>query len=75
MLTANGVNASDALLTETQAAQVLSLSIRTLQSWRGKGSGPDFIRAGRAVRYRRSDIQDWVTSNTVSPAASSGARS
>lgn len=56
----------DALLTEAQAAQVLSLSIRTLQSWRVRGSGPLFVRAGRAVRYRRADIQRWVEANTVS---------
>lgn len=65
----------NALLTEAQAAQVLSLSIRTLQSWRGRGSGPQFVRAGRAVRYRRSDIEEWVESNTVSPVATAGVRS
>lgn len=64
---------ADALLTEAQTAQVLSLSIRTLQSWRGRGSGPHFVRAGRAVRYRRSDIEHWVISNTVAPSPIVGA--
>lgn len=46
----------DALLTEAQAADFLNLSVRTLQAWRIKLSGPDFVRAGRAIRYRRSDL-------------------
>jgi predicted DNA-binding transcriptional regulator AlpA len=48
------------LLTETQAAQRLLLSVRTLQGWRLTGGGPAFIKAGRAVRYRASDIEHWI---------------
>jgi excisionase family DNA binding protein len=55
----------DALLSEMQAARVLNLSSRTLQAWRSKGVGPPFVRAGRAVRYRRSDILSWVESRVV----------
>ncbi len=54
----------DALLTEAQAADFLNLSIRTLQAWRVKGGGPLFVRAGRAVRYRRRDVIVWTESNT-----------
>ena len=44
-----------ALLTEFPAAEVLNLSIRTLQAWRLRGGGPLFVRlSGRAVRYRNS---------------------
>jgi predicted DNA-binding transcriptional regulator AlpA len=57
----------DKLLTEIQAADLLRMSSRTLQSWRGKGVGPPFIRAGRAIRYRRSDVLSWATENTVKP--------
>lgn len=56
----------DTLLTETQAAEVLNLSIRTLQAWRVKGNGPLFVRAGRSIRYRRHDLHSWITSKTVS---------
>jgi len=56
----------DALLTEAQAADVLNLSIRTLQAWRVRRAGPIFVRAGRAIRYRRRDIIAWVDANTVS---------
>ena len=55
----------DGLLNERQAAALLSLSIRTLQSWRLRGGGPKFIRAGRAVRYRRRDLTEWIDRRTV----------
>jgi len=60
----------DELLAEQRAAQLLGLSTRTLQAWRVKGYGPAFIRAGRAVRYRRRDLLDWMDANTVSTHAS-----
>jgi hypothetical protein len=57
---------SDALLGEVQAARLLNLSVRTLQAWRTKRSGPSFVRAGRAIRYRRRDLYAWMDANTVS---------
>src|SRR4051794_38724568 len=50
----------DTLLTEVQAADFLNLSVRTLQAWRIKIAGPRFVRAGRAIRYRRSDLIAWI---------------
>lgn len=55
----------DALLNEIQAAQFLSLSIRTLQAWRLKSVGPRIVRAGRAIRYRRRDLIDWIDAHTM----------
>lgn len=55
----------DALLTEAQAADFLSISMRTLQAWRVRGGGPVFVRAGRAIRYRRRDLLDWINANTA----------
>jgi excisionase family DNA binding protein len=55
----------DALLGEVQAAKLLNLSTRTLQAWRIKGCGPAFVRAGRAIRYRKKDLDGWVDANTV----------
>jgi Helix-turn-helix domain len=56
----------DGLLTEVEAADLLSLSVRTLQAWRTQAFGPAFVRAGRAVRYRRRDLFAWMDANTVS---------
>jgi excisionase family DNA binding protein len=50
-----------ALLTEQEAAMLLSVSHRTLQNWRVRGGGPRFVKiGGRIVRYRRGDIATWV---------------
>jgi hypothetical protein len=60
-----GGEAPDGLLTEVGAADLLSLSVRTLQAWRARAFGPAFVRAGRAVRYRRRDLLAWMDANTV----------
>jgi hypothetical protein len=65
MRAAVSVNDHDALLTEVQAADLLSLSVRTLQAWRTREFGPAFVRAGRAIRYRRRDLFAWMDANTV----------
>jgi len=63
-----------ALLTEAQASQMLNLSVRTLQAWRGQGRGPNFVRAGRAVRYRSSDLTGWINEQTVCPSGGQNKR-
>ncbi|WP_456710796.1 helix-turn-helix domain-containing protein [Bradyrhizobium sp. USDA 4452] len=45
-------------------AEILNLSIRTLQSWRLRSAGPPFVQVGRAVRYRRRDLIGWIEANT-----------
>ena len=44
-------------LLEAELAQRWRLSVRTLQRWRLAGSGPAFLRLGRRVAYRRSDVE------------------
>jgi predicted DNA-binding transcriptional regulator AlpA len=58
---------TESLLAEIYAADLLGLSSRTLQSWRSKNEGPPYVRVGRAVRYRRQDLLNWVGQNTVAP--------
>ena len=48
------------LLDERHAAEFLSVSSRTLQSWRARKEGPVFIKLGRTVRYRLSDLIQWI---------------
>ena len=52
----------DGFITETDAADYLCQSIRTLQKWRVTGFGPHFYKPGRSVRYRRRDLRDWAES-------------
>jgi hypothetical protein len=56
---------ADVLLCEVHAAKLLNLSVRTLQAWRPKGFGPSFVRAGRAIRYRKRDLYAWMDAHTV----------
>jgi len=50
------------LHTTEQAAELLGLSKNTLNRWRYTGDGPRFVKLGRAVRYRREDLDNWVAS-------------
>jgi predicted DNA-binding transcriptional regulator AlpA len=54
----------DALLSETEVSQLFEISMRTLQAWRTKNSGPPFVRLGRVIRYRRKDLIRWLEANT-----------
>lgn len=56
----------DALLTTYQAAEILQLDPGTLCNWRSCRTGPPFVRVGRAVRYRRSDLERFVRAGAVS---------
>jgi len=48
------------LMSVEQAADFLGLAVSTLNKWRCYGDGPTFIKMGRSVRYRISDLNDYV---------------
>ena len=50
-------------LLEHELAQRWRLSVRTLQRWRRAGSGPVFLRLGRRVAYRLSDVERFETAH------------
>ena len=58
---------ADDLLDQRQAAVRLGLpSARTLEAWRHRGYGPPFLRLSpRLVRYRSSDIDQWLAARVV----------
>lgn len=60
------------LLTESEAADLMRMSVRTLQAWRSQVTGPAYVRAGRAIRYSRSDLVQWMRANRVVPASRAG---
>ncbi|HEX7006466.1 MAG TPA: helix-turn-helix domain-containing protein [Alphaproteobacteria bacterium] len=44
-----------------QAATFLGLATSTLNRWRSEGCGPRYVRlSGRAIGYRRSDLEAWL---------------
>ena len=57
----DAVHEPERLLTPIQAADFLSLTPRWLEMKRYHGDGPLFVRvSARCIRYRLSDIEDWV---------------
>lgn len=49
-----------ALWTAHDVAAYLSVPTSTLDYWRLKDLGPQFLRVGRHVRYRPSDVENWL---------------
>ena len=51
-------------LTSQDAADLLRLSVRTLERMRVEGNGPRFLKAGNGKRsrvlYRLEDVQNWL---------------
>ena len=56
-------------LTTQQAAAYLNLSRQYLEAarYRGDGSGPAYVKLERAVRYRRSVLDAWMSAHDHSP--------
>lgn len=52
--------------TTIQAASYLGLSRQQLEGWRCRGGGPLFVKLDRAVRYRRADLDAFMTDRLVS---------
>ena len=48
------------LLSTDEVSRVLVIPAGTLANWRSMGTGPRFLRVGRHVRYRRTDVEAWI---------------
>lgn len=55
----------ETILTTEQAAEMLGMSERTLENWRWKREGPSYIKLGRSIRYRKTDVENWIKANIV----------
>lgn len=63
----------DALLFTDEVAFLVGLKPRALAALRLRGGGPRFVRlSGRAVRYRRADLDAWINARIVSSTADLG---
>lgn len=59
-----GIAEQGQLLDEVELAEQLGVSRSTLQSWRYSGRGPRFIKIGRLIRYRNTDVDAYLRSQT-----------
>jgi len=48
------------LLTETDLAERLHVSLASVRRWRLEQRGPQFIKVGSLVRYRPEDLELWL---------------
>lgn len=63
----------ETLLNQRQAAAKLGLSVRTMERHRVAGTGPRYIRMGRLVRFRPSDLAAWVDASARNSTSDTGA--
>jgi predicted DNA-binding transcriptional regulator AlpA len=53
----------DPLLTDFDLERVTGRARSSWQKARLTGDGPPFIRLGRLVRYRQSDVEGWLSAH------------
>ncbi|PVZ53054.1 excisionase [Arthrobacter sp. H-02-3] len=53
------------LLAPTELGARLGKSQAALAQWRYLGVGPKFIKLGRNIRYRASDVEAWLDRQTM----------
>lgn len=52
----------DELLSTKETSELLNIPVGTLRWWRHTGEGPRSFKLGaKTVRYRRSDVEAWLT--------------
>jgi len=60
-LTSQGLSViGDRLMREKEVFRLLGISDSTGQQMRLKGQGPKFVKIGRMVRYRESDVLEYI---------------
>jgi excisionase family DNA binding protein len=52
---------NDTYLTTPETSEYLKTARGTLSKMRVTGSGPPYTRIGRAIRYKKSDLDQWMT--------------
>lgn len=50
-------------LSPLEAAEYLSLKVSTLYHWRYTGQGPKSYKIGRSLRYKKEDLDDFLSSD------------
>lgn len=60
--------ADDRAVNDTEAAQRLGVSPRYLRQLREEGAGPAYIRLGRRVVYKLTDLAAFANAHRVVPA-------
>ncbi|MEV0947871.1 helix-turn-helix domain-containing protein [Rhodococcus sp. NPDC049939] len=57
------------LLTRRETAELLRISVRTLDQLAATGTGPPRCPVGGSVRYRRADVLAWIDAQVTNRAS------
>jgi predicted DNA-binding transcriptional regulator AlpA len=61
------IETNDPLYDCKPAAEYVGKSIPTLARWRKLGEGPDYVKIGRAIKYRKSALDRFIDQCTRRP--------
>lgn len=64
---------SATLIDEHAAAEMLGLSVKTLQRWRWAGRELPYVKLGNAVRYDVADLETYISTHRKRVKEQSGA--
>lgn len=53
------------IFTPEELANIFEVTVETLAEWRSRKTGPDYVKLGKRVMYRISDIYVWMQNNTI----------
>jgi len=56
---------SNSLLDEHQVSELTGISLFTLRRWRSEKREIPYIRLGNSVRYKYSDLLEYIKANTI----------
>lgn len=59
-VTLSFLDISSRLLSTEEVARILVVPVTTLYCWRYKGRGPKASRVGKHLRYRMTDVAEWL---------------
>jgi excisionase family DNA binding protein len=55
------------LMSATEVAEYLGISVNTLYQHRYRGEGPPGYRVGGRIRYRPEDVEQWLEEQADRP--------
>lgn len=59
-MSSEGNGVFEKMLDQKAVADILGVSVKTLECWRWKRIGPKFFKVGRLARYRESDLITYI---------------
>ncbi|MDH3006245.1 helix-turn-helix domain-containing protein [Gordonia alkanivorans] len=55
------------LMTSAELAKYRGMSRQAVDTERWRGQGPPYVQDGRRIRYRREDVDAWLSDRVVQP--------